>query len=64
MTLRFEAEVRSEINGPFERCLVTAEAWGGDFAAFFRVTACEKLLSPEQEAFLKSMAAIEPPEIR
>jgi hypothetical protein len=50
MTLRFEAEVRTVPKGPFEKCLVTAEAWGGDFAAFFRVISCEKLPAPDQAA--------------
>ncbi len=47
MTLRFEAEVQTVAKGPFEKCLVTAEAWGGDFAAYFRVLSCEKLPPPQ-----------------
>ncbi len=47
MTLRFEAEVQTVAKGPFEKCLVTAEAWGGDFAAYFRVIKCERLPEPD-----------------
>ncbi len=61
MTLRFEAEVQTVAKGPFEKCLVTAEAWGGDFAAYFRVIECERLPQPddtiERAESLKDAAA-------
>ncbi len=43
MTLRFEAEVQTAPKGPFERCIVTAEAGSGDFWSVFNVVSVEKL---------------------
>ncbi len=47
MTLRFEAEVQTVPKGPFERCLVTAEAGSGDFWSVFNVVSCERLPQPD-----------------
>ncbi len=47
MTLRFEAEVQTVPKGPFEKCLVTAEAGSGDFWSVFNVVSVERLPQPD-----------------